>query len=67
MHNPALESRIIKLLTAEPLSSTRHISRTLNGQGYSSGHAVRNALKVLEYEEKIANVGDTVHAWRVTS
>jgi hypothetical protein len=67
MRNPAIEARIIKMITAEPLSSTRHISRTLNAEGRSNEQAVRNALKALEYEGRIANVGEAVNAWRVTS
>jgi hypothetical protein len=67
IRNPSLESAIVRAIASEPLISTNGICRRLGGAGQarSNAQSVRRCLKVLRYEQRIVNVGDTVAAWKV--
>lgn len=73
IRNRRIENAIIRTLEGEDMLSTNGICRTLAKHGATaddvkhsaSSFAVRRSLKVLEWEGKIANVGDTVAAWKL--
>ncbi len=62
---PQIEEQIIALVRTQPLASTRFIVKALTERGHCSVQAVKNALKALEFDGDILNVGGEAAAWRL--
>lgn len=67
IRNFHLENKILRAVEGEPLISTNGICRKVgaDGQAKSNAQSVRRCLKVLQFEQRLVNVGDIVAAWKV--
>jgi hypothetical protein len=61
-----IERYVIDALGALSLPSTNEVVREVNRNGGHAGRlSVSRALRVLELDGEVENIGDTVDAWRL--